>query len=483
MGIPNRTKGFHHGHLLASSAQAALTNKPQGAKSMTSNDQYVLVTGANSGLGLGTCCRLIDEYLASHPRDHGALTIIFTTRSVQKGAETLSTLEKHLARHGRAPASGRKIFFQPENVELTSLLSIRALSRKLLASDLPHLNAIVLNAGIGGWSGLDWPLTLWTVLTSIRQATTWPTFKLGLVGLVTKPQFSQGTCAGEEPILGEVFCANVFGHYMLVHWLMPLFRACAPESRGKIIWSTSIEAVGWHYNPEDHQGLKSDTAYEHTKRIGDLLALSAVNQPATAKQVKEYTTPSYTMASARGRPDQSEPTFHVSHPGICTTTIISLCWIVHECYRLGIYLARWCGSPWANVTSYLGAASASWLALASLAAITGKAIQATGDEYSGPCKWGSSTDRLGRSHVRVTDVPGWGLNGSGKPFKDKWWGGSLGRKTGSADATKDDVENFVAQGAQVWNRMETLRKDWEARIERYEADHATGSNGHGMKKK
>ncbi|OQU98147.1 hypothetical protein CLAIMM_03972 [Cladophialophora immunda] len=445
---------------------------------MTSNDQYVLVTGANSGLGLGTCCRLIDEYLAAHSRDHGTLTIIFTTRSAKKGAETLSTLEKHLARHGGAPTSGRKIYFQSENVELTSLLSIRALSRKLLASDLPHINAIVLNAGIGGWSGLNWPLTIWTVLTGIRQATTWPTFKLGLVGLVTKPQFPPGTFDGEEPILGEVFCANVFGHYMLVHWLMPLFRACAPESRSKIVWSTSIEATGRHYSSEDYQGLKSAAAYEHTKRMGDLLALSAVEQPATAKHVKEYTTPLRTVESVWERPVHSEPTFHVSHPGICTTTIISLYWIVHQCYRLGIYLARWCGSPWANVTSYLGAASATWLALASLADIRDKAVQATGDGDGGPCKWGSSTDRLGRSYVRVTDVPGWGLNGSGRPFEDKWWGGSLGRKTGFTDATKEDVENFVAAGAEVWDKMEAMRKDWEARIEKYEADQGAQTNGH-----
>ncbi|KIW63441.1 hypothetical protein PV04_10276 [Phialophora macrospora] len=442
---------------------------------MTSNDQYVLVTGANSGLGLGTCCRLIDAHLASHRPDDPALTIIFTTRSARKGTETLAALEKHLARHARSSKHNRKVYFQPENVELTSLLSIRSLSRKLLASDLPYLNAIILNAGIGGWSGLNWPLTLWTCLTQIRQATTWPTFKLGLVGLVTRPQFPQESEAGEEPLLGEVFCANTFGHYMLVQWLMRLLRACPRESPGKIIWSTSIEADRHHYNPEDHQALKSDAAYEHTKRMGDLLALTAVNQPATAKQVKEYTTPSPSLDSSGSRPVQSDPVFLLSHPGICTTTIISLFWIVHECYRLGIYLARWFGSPWANVTAYLGAASATWLALASPADIEAKRIEALGDDGGGPCKWGSSVDRIGRSTVRVTDVSGWGLNGSGKPFRDKWWGGSLGRKTGSSDATEEDVADFVAQGAEVWNKMEALRRDWEARIEQYEA--RKGMNG------
>ncbi|KAJ9605606.1 3-keto-steroid reductase [Cladophialophora chaetospira] len=442
---------------------------------MTTADQYVLVTGANSGLGLGTCCRLIDEYLASPQAENGTLTIIFTTRSARKGSETLTALEKHLARHGSSK-SDRKIYFQPENVELTSLLSIRALSRKLFASDLPHLNAIVLNAGIGGWSGLNWPLTIWTCLTGIRQATTWPTFKLGLVGLVTKPQFPQDYFAGEEPVLGEVFCANTFGHYMLVHWLMPLFRASPAEFPGKIIWSTSIEACGRHYNPDDHQGLKSSGAYEHTKRLGDLLALTAA-QPATAKSVNEYTTPSLLVAG-RSRPEQSEPMFLDSHPGICTTTIISLFWIVHEFYRLGIYLARWCGSPWGNVTAYLGAASATWLALASVTDIQAKKDEALGATSGGPCKWGSSVDRLGNSYIRVTDVEGWGLDGTGQPFKDKWWGGSLGRKTGSTDATEEDVESFVAQGVRVWGKMEALRTDWEARIEKYEAEHQGESNGH-----
>lgn len=437
--------------------------------------KHLTFTARLSGLGLGTCCRLIDEYLASPTTPTGSLTIIFTTRSARKGSETLAVLERHLASHGRVSHSDRKIYFQAENVELTNLLSIRTLSRKLLASDLPYLNAIVLNAGIGGWSGLNWPLTLWTVLTEIRQATTWPTYKLGLVGLVAKPQLPT-TSKDAEPILGEVFCANTFGHYMLVHWLMPLFRACPPNSPGKIIWSTSIEADAHHYNPDDHQGLKSSSAYEHSKRVGDLLALTAVDQAATTKQVTAYTTPSPSV-QGRPRPDQSDPVFHVSHPGICTTTIISLFWIIHECYRLGIYLARWCGSPWGNVTSYLGAASATWLALASMADLEAKTFAATG-ENRGPCKWGSSTDRLGRSYVRVTDVPGWGINGTGKPFRDKWWGGSLGRKSGSTDATEEDVHNFVAQGAGVWDKMEAMRKDWEARLEQYEVEDSKQGKDH-----
>ncbi|EXJ82208.1 hypothetical protein A1O3_06021 [Capronia epimyces CBS 606.96] len=449
---------------------------------MPKEHQYVLVTGANSGLGLGICCRLIDEFLASSANDGSSLTIIFTTRDARKGSQTLSQLEKHLAKNNwPSTKSDRQIYFRPENVELTSLLSVRALSRKLLDSDLPHLNAIVLNAGIGGWTGLNWPLAIWTVLTSIRQATTWPTYKLGSVGLVAPPQTS-GAPSRDEPILGEVFCANVFGHYLLAHWLMPLLQACAPDSPGKILWSSSIEAGRRHYNPDDHQGLRSAAAYEHTKRLTDYLALTATDQPATAQTVKDFTTSSHSpsMQPSQHRPRQSEPVFMLFHPGICTTTIISLYWIIHECYRLGIYLARLCGSPWANVTSYLGATSATWLVLASSAEIKAKAIDVTGHVSGGPCKWGSACDRLGRSSVRVTDVEGWGLDGTGKPFSDSWWAGHVGRKSGSTDATPEDVENFIAEGAHVWKEMETLRKDWEARIEKFEAEQAQSqqSNGH-----
>ncbi|KIW39528.1 uncharacterized protein PV06_08132 [Exophiala oligosperma] len=449
---------------------------------MSASTRYVLVTGANSGLGLGICCRLIDEFLTS-PHIRGRLTIIFTTRGQLKGDETLTTLQKHLSRHASYKKSDdRSVTFQPENVELTSLLSVRALSRKLLSSNITHLDAIVLNAGIGGWSGLNWPVAIWTVLTGIRQATTWPTFKLGFVGLVTKPQFPPRPGSREtreEPVLGEVFCANTFGHYMLVHWLMPLIRACPSESSGKIIWTSSVDAVAHQYNPDDHQGLKSGAAYESTKRLTDLLALTATTPPASTTSVKEYITPSPSDSSPTNRMSRrSEPTFLLAHPGICTTTIISLYWIIHEFYRLGIYLARWCGSPWANVSSYLGAASVTWLILASRADIDAKAVEASGD--GGPCKWGSAVDLFGRSSVRVTDVEGWGINGTGKPFKNTWWGGSLGRKSGAVDATAEDVESFVSQGAEAWRKMEALRKDWEARIDEYESEHTQEihSNGH-----
>jgi 3-keto steroid reductase len=401
------------------------------------------------------------------------LTIIFTTRSSRKGSETQSILEKHQAKH-RTQASRSKVYFQPEILELTSLLSVRELSRKLLASDLPYLNAIILNAGIGGWSGVKWVEVTWKILTGIRQATTFPTFKLGVAGLITNPQIPKDNLVDEEPVLGQLFCANLFGHYMLVHWLWPVFRACPPDCAGKVIWTTSIEAVREHYNPSDHQALQTDEAYESTKRLTDILVLTASeNQPAVSEVIKTFTTPTLTVRKKDPRPTSSQPSFYLAHPGICCTPIIELYWIIQQFYLLGILLARWCGSPWANVFSYNGAAAATWLAFASHEEIEAKGLEATGVR-TGNCKWGSSSTRLGHTTVRPTDVQDWGLNGTGKSFKDSWWGGGhVGRKTGARDATAEDVERFLAAGAAAWEKMEDLKKDWEARIEKYEAQLGT----------
>jgi 3-keto steroid reductase len=423
---------------------------------------------------------LIDEFLTSEP-ESVLLTLLFTTRTARKSEDTLQTLQYHVDRHATKSAQQR-VHLQPESVELTSLLSVRSLARKLVASDIPHLNAVVLNAGIGGWSGLNWPMAVKTVLADIRRATTWPTFKLGVVGLIARPQFpslSDGTRI-EEPALAEVFTANVFGHYMLAHWLMPLLWACNEKNPGKLVWVSSIEASSRNYNPNDPQGFLSSAAYEHSKRVTDYLALTHTS-PATQKSVNTFLAP----PPQNTRHKLTKPTIQVSQPGIVVTTIVSLYWIVHQAYLLAILFARLLGAPWSTVTPYTAAASATFLALASEEVLESKELEgARSGELVGPGKWGTAVSRLGTVTVRRTDVDGWGLDGTGEPFAHSWWGGpswwaggQIGRATGAKDATREDVEAFVEQGASVWKMMEEMRVEWEGRLEDWNKFQRKDMNG------
>ena len=103
-----------------------------------------------------------------------------------------------------------RVTFQAEQVDLTSLRSVRALSQKLLAS-LNKIDVILLNAGYGGMTGIYWFTAIWSTLTDLKHAVTYPNFNINAIGLTTKPQ----TSSRDEPPLGTVFTSNVFGHYLL----------------------------------------------------------------------------------------------------------------------------------------------------------------------------------------------------------------------------------------------------------------------------
>lgn len=367
--------------------------------------------------------------------------------------------------------------FQSETVELTNLLSIRELARKLLTSDLGGIAAIVCNAGMGGWTGIDWLKAIPQMLADFRNNTVWPSFKLGAIGAITKPQFPVAALSEPEPPLGEIFCANLFGHYMLVHWLMPLLRVRSSKDPCKIIWVSSIEPQDASFQESDLQGLRTDAPYEHSKRMTDLLSLSA-NQVTTLPSTMSFNSPGSENATVpSSRRDRSAPSMHVFHPGVVVTSVISLIWIVQYAYLLGIYMARWIGSPWSTVEPYTAAHGATWLALATEEEISRAEQDAHASHADieptarrGRVKWGTSVTVSGRSSVKATEVDKWGINGSGASYATTWWAGSngKGRKPGAVEANAENVTEFIAQGARVWEQMEQLRQQWQKRIDEAE---------------
>lgn len=419
------------------------------------------ISSFNSGLGLAICCRLLDEFLETRPSSH-CITLIFTTRSRQKAQSTDALIRGHLKNPYRDGHNSR-VTLQPETLDLNSLRSIRSLSESLCQS-IPKLDVIVLNAGMGGFTGLDWPRAVWTVLTDWVHAVTWPTYKKSAVGCLTSPQLpgvrdsqlkgesvngsssvaDSAMIVQEEPPLGEVFCSNVFGHYMLVHWLHTLSSNQEPGApTGRIVWISSLEAVGDAFSVSDIQGLRSSMPYESSKRLTELLALTS-NLPSTEAWVSRF------LPTRTSPKTTSKPEMYLMHPGICATSIVPLPYILSLAMIAAFYIARWIGSPWHTLTAYSGACAAVWLALS-------PSEQLHGLERDGKHKWGSATDLWGQDRVAETEVDGWGYGGVvGRTTKRQ-----KGRRRGVNDLTAEAKVEFEELGRQCWKHMEELREEWE----------------------
>jgi 3-keto steroid reductase len=402
-------------------------------------------------LGIGT--RLIDEFLQTRPQTE-SLVLIITTRDQRKGDTTIAKLERYLRRvcekhehalPGIANLLQNRVYFRQERLDLLSLVSVQKLSKRLRETT-PKLDAVICNAGIGGWTGINWPVAVWSILTTWKRALTYPTYKLSGIGSVTKPQTSASR-DDTEPPLGEVFCANVFGHYLLGHYLAPLLarHPRSEDARGRIIWVSSIEAYDFTFDITDMQGLESKVPYESSKRLTDIMAITS-SLPSTSTHVNQYLE--YSESTAK----TTKPRIYVSHPGICGTSIVPLPLILEYLMFAAFYLARFLGSQWHSVTVEKGAVAMVWLALAKQSTLDNM------EEKEGVGKWGSATDFWGQERVERTEVAGWGWGGKMGEYKRK------GRDPYAQDVTKESAEKFRETGEKCWKTMERLRIEWEDRL-------------------
>jgi 3-keto steroid reductase len=335
---------------------------------------------------------------------------------------------------------------------------------------VPRLDVLVLNAGMGGWLGIAWFKAVKHILGDLIDGVTWPNYKIVNVGSLCRPQFASNNTnpdGGEsqpllsaqekplEPPLGELFCSNIFGHYILAHELMPILsRPASPSSEvgGKIIWVSSLEtASDDQFHLDDIQGLKSEVPYESTKRLSDLISLSS-----ELHSVQEFAAPFFdptNTSTAKSTTDEIvvKPRMYLTHPGIFASEIFPLNFILVFILKMVFYVARFCGSPWHNITAWKAAVAPVWLAL------SGEEVLETMNARS--AKWGSATDRMGEERVMRTEVPGWGFDGTIDSATDLER--RIGRRKNAVDATRETREEFEVLGGKCWREMEELRVQWE----------------------
>lgn len=447
---------------------------------------------------------MIDEFLARRSTSH--LVLVVTTRSVGKSAETTRWLQRHLHQAAARPKHSsssydpedaiRRVHILSVQLDLCNLPSVYAAADQLVngtvssspASDdepdaplsgvrIPRLDAVIFNAGIGGWLGVNWAKCIWQFLTKgMIQVATWPSFKEAKAGQIIDPMSGKTPTRKDEdrltaPVMGKVFGSNVFGHWLFAHQLLPLLTRPAGSalSPARIIWTGSVDTAAADFSPDDFQATKTLAPYESTKRLTDILALTA-----DLPSVRPISAPYFRLPDGESRQGAIQPRFYLSHPGVVASTLFPLNFVFFYLFKLLLYIVRWLGSPWHPVTSYLGAAAPVWIALQSQ-----DELDALHAERS---KWGSAADWMARSAVKRTEVENWGWEGKVEDREElardrATWilRKRVGRKAGVRDCTEETLEEFEALGAECWKEMEKLRHQWEMKM-------ATTQDGEGLTK-
>ncbi|PNY25471.1 Vigilin 1 [Tolypocladium capitatum] len=469
---------------------------------------FVLITGANrysalpssgrrrhalrSGVGLGTAQRLIDEFLATRSLT-SHLVLLPTTRSAPKSLQAIREIRAYAVRaaqtsavlRSRAGAGYRwedtvaRLHVLSLSLDLCDLRAVRRFAWRLRRGTVsnppgeegeylvdvrvPRLDSVIFNAAYGGWAGCDYAGAMWSMLTKgLVQSVTWPSFKNALPTCILNEQGSYNYPV--KPLLGEVFAACVFGHYVLAHELLPLLgrSSSATVVPGRIIWSSSVEAVTAVFTVDDMQCFTRPEAYESAKRLTDLLALTA-SLPAA----RPFSSRWLTMDDGDEGTNEKQmapPKVYLTHPGVVASTLFPVPWFLFWAYELALVVSRWLGSPWHTVDGYSGAKAAAWVALQDQ-----PALDAAGADR---IKWGSSADHTLAVNVKKTEVEGWGWEGRPEDAAaiaaDTAVGvlhKSRGRKRGVVDVTAEDIVRFEELGARCWKEMEELRAEWEDILE------------------
>ncbi|XP_032826364.1 3-keto-steroid reductase/17-beta-hydroxysteroid dehydrogenase 7 isoform X1 [Petromyzon marinus] len=212
--------------------------------------KVVMVTGANSGIGLALCTRL----LAREPSLHLCLACRSTVRA--EGAR-----RELLAAHPGADVALLR-------VDVSDVESVYRAAQQI-KQRYTRLDYLYLNAGIMPNPRINWS----AYFSGLFSRNVVRMFSTG-EGLLTQED------SVNEDGLQHVFTTNVFGHFILIRQLEDLL--CHPDTPSQLVWTSSSNARASAFNASDPQHKKGCEPYSSSKYAVDLLSV-VLNQQYNEK--------------------------------------------------------------------------------------------------------------------------------------------------------------------------------------------------------
>ncbi|XP_028856100.1 3-keto-steroid reductase/17-beta-hydroxysteroid dehydrogenase 7 isoform X1 [Denticeps clupeoides] len=204
--------------------------------------KVVLVTGANSGIGLALCERLLAH--------DGQIQLCLACRNMQRAeAARLALLASH-------PESQVALL----QLDVGSVRSVFQAAKEVKLR-YNRLDYIYLNAGIMPNPQLDIKAFFKGLFSS---------------NVINMFATAEGILTQKDNInsdgMQEVFATNLFGHYLLVRELEPLL--CQPDSISQVIWTSSSNARRSAFSLEDIQHQQGTEPYSSSKYASDLVSVA-----------------------------------------------------------------------------------------------------------------------------------------------------------------------------------------------------------------
>ncbi|XP_067893858.1 3-keto-steroid reductase isoform X5 [Heterodontus francisci] len=203
--------------------------------------RVVLVTGANSGIGLALCQRLLSEDNQIH--------LCMACRNMQKAETAKSEL---LLSHPGADISLLK-------VDVGNISSVIK-AAEAIKQRYEHLDYLYLNAGI-----MPNPhFSLKAFLSGLLSRKVFNMFQTG-EGLLIQEDWLT------DDGLQQVFMTNVFGHFLLIRNLEPVLGQAGCASQ--LVWTSSSNARKSAFSLTDYQHSQGQESYSSSKYATDLLSV------------------------------------------------------------------------------------------------------------------------------------------------------------------------------------------------------------------